>query len=719
MMKEIGTAAKLSKVYTNHCVWATAMTLWSEAGLSDRHICHISGYRNPNSRQHYNSRPSSTQLRKCSDVLSSAHALQDDNQKSSRSDNPVSEPQTALIVHRPTRPFTAKCLAACLILAPKISSSAIQNLSAKLFLNLTNLDTLILSSNSIRLLQDRLFVGNTKMRKLDLSSNSITSVSQAAFTSLTNLQWLYLSSNSITFVSPATLLPLKHLSLLDLSHNKIRQVPRNLFCCLKNLATLLLRNNMITFIANETFTSSAIELLDVSYNKIHYLPETFFCCLKSLKYLQETFAYSTKLRYIIMSDNRLESIPTGTFHNMYQPQQQQYSFDRKRIMLTDNPIKKVEPEAFRLVNGTLTVYLIRTKLKILSIESFIGFHGLDSRLMIKNRSIGTLRFHVNGTIRGTIYLNYINSNTEVVKVHEPTTMENAAFISALLSSGFKRIPDDRTDYNYHKFLPCPLGTFSNSSSKGAGGCIECPPGGFYSDDLGYVAKGCKKCPTGSFVPFDKAPGIKTSDCKTCPEGTDTDFFAGYRACQCLEGFYRTHMFENCHKCGQGGLKCKYEYASLNTGFWWEWRNETHKDRYRDYIANLLTPSPALDVSSVQFSYQIPIPYMCQTEESCLGGLDSPCKDGYEGPICAVCSLGHYKQLQTCTRCPSKQWVVGQLSIIVVTGALIIAIMVWKSSRKRKKCGESSLLDMFFSKLKIVIGFYQVTHGLLEAFSYIK
>ncbi len=202
-------------------------------------------------------------------------------------------------------------------------------------------------------------------------------------------------------------------------------------------------------------------------------------------------------------------------------------------------------------------------------------------------------------------------------------------------------------------------------------------------------------------------------------GTDTDFFAGYRACQCLEGFYRTHMFENCHKCGQGGLKCKYEYASLNTGFWWEWRNETHKDRYRDYIANLLTPSPALDVSSVQFSYQIPIPYMCQTEESCLGGLDSPCKDGYEGPICAVCSLGHYKQLQTCTRCPSKQWVVGQLSIIVVTGALIIAITVWKSSRKRKKCGESSLLDMFFSKLKIVIGFYQVTHGLLEAFSYIK
>lgn len=32
---------------------------------------------------------------------------------------------------------------------------------------------------------------------------------------------------------------------------------------------------------------------------------------------------------------------------------------------------------------------------------------------------------------------------------------------------------------------------------------------------------------------------------------DTDFFAGYRGCKCLEGSYRTHMFEKCHKCAAG------------------------------------------------------------------------------------------------------------------------------------------------------------------------
>jgi len=51
--------------------------------------------------------------------------------------------------------------------------------------------------------------------------------------------------------------------------------------------------------------------------------------------------------------------------------------------------------------------------------------------------------------------------------------------------------------------------------------------------------------------------------------------------------------------------------------------------------------------------------------------------------------------------------------------IIIAVLVWASRRKIKKKEEGRLMDRFFSKLKIVIGFYQVTHGLVDAFSYIK
>ena len=179
------------------------------------------------------------------------------------------------------------------------------------------------------------------------------------------------------------------------------------------------------------------------------------------------------------------------------------------------------------------------------------------------------------------------------------------------------------------------------------------------------------------------------------------------------------MFDECKKCGQGGLKCQDDYTSLKSGYWWEWRNNTHIHRYRDFIKNLLTSFPALGSDDVKYPYPIPVPYMCPRKESCKGGLESPCENGYEGPLCAVCSSGYYKQLQRCKQCPSKKWIMGQLSITATVLLIIVVILVWTSKRKVKKDYGRTFIDTFFSKLKIVIGFYQVTNGLLEAFSFIK
>ena len=55
MMKELSLVAKLSRVYTNHCVRATAITLWSNAGLANCHMMAISGHRNEQSLKSYNS----------------------------------------------------------------------------------------------------------------------------------------------------------------------------------------------------------------------------------------------------------------------------------------------------------------------------------------------------------------------------------------------------------------------------------------------------------------------------------------------------------------------------------------------------------------------------------------------------------------------------------------------------------------------------------------
>ncbi|XP_078342705.1 uncharacterized protein LOC144628475 [Oculina patagonica] len=387
-------------------------------------------------------------------------------------------------------------------------------------------------------------------------------------------------------------------------------------------------------------------------------------------------------------------------------------------MLNDNPIKTIEPEAFRLdlTSTRITrIYLLRTKLKVLSLEFISGLGGLDSQILITNRTITTLKFTSKGRKRCTIFLNPQNSSEEAIEVEDSNALLQKPFVSVLLASGFRQIAGNAT---MAYFLPCPVGTFTNSSSDEKHGCTACPPGGFYSDDPAYVASSCKKCPNGSFVHFDKAPGTQSQDCKSCPEGTETDFFAGYRACKCLEGFHRTHMFEECYKCGNG-LQCRNDSASLKSGYWWKWRSETHKDHYIVFIKNLQASHPALGADDVRYPYPIPTPYQCPREESCIGGLDSPCDIGYEGPLCAVCSLGYYKQLQTCEQCPSKKWIVGHLSIVVAILLIIIAALVWTSKRNAKKDDDRSVIDMLLSKVKIVIGFYQVTYGLLETFSYIK
>ena len=71
-MREISLGANLSKTYTNHCVRATAITLWSDSCIPARHIMSISGHVSEQSLASYNRRPSTSQLKNCSDILSTA-----------------------------------------------------------------------------------------------------------------------------------------------------------------------------------------------------------------------------------------------------------------------------------------------------------------------------------------------------------------------------------------------------------------------------------------------------------------------------------------------------------------------------------------------------------------------------------------------------------------------------------------------------------------------
>ena len=130
-------------------------------------------------------------------------------------------------------------------------------------------------------------------------------------------------------------------------------------------------------------------------------------------------------------------------------------------------------------------------------------------------------------------------------------------------------------------------------------------------------------------------------------------------------------------------------------------------------------SAIISQSLYEFPHTLPRPHKCPREESCMGGLDSRCDTGYQGPLCEVCNAGYYKQMQSCKLCPTRRRMIVQLSVLAAAVAIVIAIVVWTGKKKSEKSEERSAVDIILGRLKIVIGFYQVTYGVLEAFSFIK
>ena len=72
MMAKLSKQAALSRVYTNHCVRATCITLLDNHGFESRHIMGISKHKAESSLKHYSSRLSEKKRVEASDILLNA-----------------------------------------------------------------------------------------------------------------------------------------------------------------------------------------------------------------------------------------------------------------------------------------------------------------------------------------------------------------------------------------------------------------------------------------------------------------------------------------------------------------------------------------------------------------------------------------------------------------------------------------------------------------------
>ena len=135
------------------------------------------------------------------------------------------------------------------------------------------------------------------------------------------------------------------------------------------------------------------------------------------------------------------------------------------------------------------------------------------------------------------------------------------------------------------------------------------------------------------------------------------------------------MFKGCDE-----FKCLNDSFYLKKGYWWKWENETNKELFISFRDALSKNSSVENNSTYEYPYPLPQPQRCPRPESCLGGMDSNCSEGYEGPLCDVCRQGYYKQLKTCGECPSKKWMIGQLCLIAAVIFAITAVVAWRSKK---------------------------------------
>ena len=237
--------------------------------------------------------------------------------------------------------------------------------------------------------------------------------------------------------------------------------------------------------------------------------------------------------------------------------------------------------------------------------------------------------------------------------------------------------------------------------------------GHASDEPGGI--GCKYCNPGTFVSPEHAPGRSASDCDVCPTGTSKQSLAMFRACPCLDGYYRRNRFGPCQRCPTVGINCSNEYQHLMPGYWWTWnlyQNTTLEtlqiQKYKAYAQNILTRNRSYQTVNNEFGETLPKAFAClRGEKSCLvsyDGVESVCAKEYEGWLCSNCSSGHYSWFEYCIECPAVWQTILEVVLIVFIACICIAIIIWDSKQNKSN---RSLLDILIDRFKIVLSYYQI------------
>ncbi|CAH3171394.1 unnamed protein product [Porites evermanni] len=122
-------------------------------------------------------------------------------------------------------------------------------------------------------------------------------------------------------------------------------------------------------------------------------------------------------------------------------------------MLSDNPVETIGSHAFKIPREDLLIYMIRTKIKTVSLRSFYGIDNL------------------------TIDMGLGQKDSEYSVISDIVTSENDVSVRYQIKAAFKQSGFAKKIVGRYELLPCEFGTYVNASAETIK-CIECPAGKF-------------------------------------------------------------------------------------------------------------------------------------------------------------------------------------------------------------------------------------------------
>ncbi|XP_071812486.1 uncharacterized protein [Apostichopus japonicus] len=558
-------------------------------------------------------------------------------------------------------------------------------------------------SDNLRVIEDFTLSCENIVRITLSACAELVSIPSSLLRGCKNLKNIIFYSNGLTHINDDMFSTQTVISHLNLRSNPLFHLEERLFSHLKGVSHLILSNISISSIPANIFNSTSLtKSLDLSNNNLATIPETLFSSGNT-----QHFLYSLSL-----SDNQLEAIPPKLFHNLTH---------LMHLYLDGNKLVEL-PEGMLSLTSVEFLYIFQNQITSLTNSLYLEDHPSNGTAVIAAEFNPTRQISVE-------FLQGIKENGQITLscdgIHIPmmpynvnVTCVQATFQTKLIvkephesdgleQRGFYCIQNNHSLFRTYICEACPQGSYAPGRDE----CIPCPIGGFYQDEVGQFKRRpnvipCKKCNNGTFVP--NGGGTGALDCQVCPEGTNKSTHAGYRACFCLENYFRRDRFGGCKLCPQAGLRCFNDFVTIEPGFYWNW-TFANITEYRLFVDNLKTCEYSFNENTTSYSGSFPYVHPCRQTFKCDNKNDTiegNCHRGYKGFMCTECAERYFPVLNFCHVCPQIWVFVLEVVLVLVLCACLLWYLIYKYNRQRLEEGRS-FVDVALARGKIVLGFYQV------------